>query len=356
MTSLTGQTLSGLQLRVKELGMPSYSAGQIAKWLYQKKVCSFEDMTDISLVYRKKLAENFEVGRNVPVRVQKSNDGTKKYLFPAADGKFIETVFIPDKERATLCVSSQVGCKMNCRFCMTGKQGFTAQLSASEIMNQILSVEETDALTNIVFMGMGEPFDNTKEVLAALEILVSGYGFAWSPKRITVSTVGLVPGLKRFLDESQCHLAISIHSPFHEERQKLIPAEKAFPVAQTVELLKKYDFSHQRRISFEYIMFGGMNDSAEHASALARMTGGLECRVNLIRYHAIPGVDLPQTDESRMTVFRDVLSSRGITATVRASRGEDIMAACGMLSTDSVMKIHRQSHSDSGRINGIERH
>jgi 23S rRNA (adenine2503-C2)-methyltransferase len=335
MTSLTGQTLTGLQLQVKELGMPSYSAKQIAKWLYQKKVRSIEEMTDISLTNREKLAANFETGRKDFVKVQKSKDGTKKYLFPAA-GKFVETVFIPDKERATLCVSSQVGCKMNCLFCMTGKQGFTAQLSAAEIMNQILSVEETDALTNIVFMGMGEPFDNTDEVFSALEILVADYGFAWSPKRITVSTVGLVPGLKRFLNESQCHLAISIHSPFHEERQKLIPAEKAFPIERTVELLKKYDFSHQRRVSFEYIMFGGMNDSAEHASALAKLLGGLECRVNLIRYHAVPDADLPPTNESRMTVFRDFLSSRGLIATVRASRGEDIMAACGMLSTKGI--------------------
>jgi len=330
---LIGKTLDELQLLVKESDMPAYTAKQIAAWIYKKKIRSIDEMTDISLVHREKLKENYDIGRSDCAQVQQSADGTRKYLFPVSGNKFIETVYIPEKERDTLCVSSQVGCKMNCVFCMTGKQGFTAQLSASEIMNQILSVPESDALTNVVFMGMGEPFDNTNELFKSLEILVSAYGFAWSPKRITVSTIGLLPGLKRFLEESHCHLAISIHSPFHEERFALMPAEKTYPMEKIVELIKQYDFSRQRRVSFEYILFGGLNDSQEHAKALVRLLKGIQCRVNLIKFHAIPGTKLPATDPEKMLPFRDLLSSKGIISTIRTSRGEDILAACGMLST-----------------------
>jgi 23S rRNA (adenine2503-C2)-methyltransferase len=331
--SLIGKTLDELQSLVKESGMPTYTAKQIAAWIYKKKIRSIDEMTDISLVYREKLKENYDIGRSDYVQVQQSADGTRKYLFPVSGKKFVETVYIPGKERVTLCISSQVGCKMNCVFCMTGKQGFTAQLSASEIMNQILSVPESDELTNVVFMGMGEPFDNTDELFKSLEILVSAYGFAWSPKRITVSTIGLIPGLKRFLEESLCHLAISIHSPFHEERLALMPAEKSYPMEKIIDLIKQYDFSRQRRVSFEYILFGGLNDSLEHARALVRLLHEIPCRVNLIKFHAIPGTNLPATDPEKMIPFRDLLSSKGIISTIRTSRGEDILAACGMLST-----------------------
>ncbi|MDR1562190.1 MAG: 23S rRNA (adenine(2503)-C(2))-methyltransferase RlmN [Dysgonamonadaceae bacterium] len=332
MDKLLGKTLSELKVIAQQVGLPPYTAAQLAAWLYRKRVRTVDEMTDISLAGRQRLKEQYLVGRTEPLQAWQSKDGTKKYLFPAGD-KTVETVYIPEKERATLCVSSQIGCKMNCLFCMTGKQGFSGQLSSAEIINQILSLPESEALTNIVFMGMGEPFDNLDEILRVLEILVSDYGFGWSPKRITVSTVGLVPGLKRYLEESRCHLAISIHSPFHEERLRLVPAEKPFPVAATVEMLRKYDFSHQRRVSFEYIVFGGLNDSEEHAAAFVRLLRGLECRVNLIRYHAIPSVNLPATNEAGITAFRDFINARGITATIRASRGEDILAACGMLST-----------------------
>jgi len=313
--------------------MPLFTAKQIAAWLYKKKVTSIDEMTDISLVRREKLKEIGKVGRISFTQLQKSADETVKYLFPVSGNSYIETVYIPDKERATLCVSTQVGCQMNCRFCMTGKQGFVARLSAAEIMNQILSVPESDSLTNVVFMGMGEPLDNLEALFKSLEILTSEYGFGWSPKRITVSTIGLLPGLKRFLEESQCHLAISIHSPFHEERLSLMPAEKAHPIEKIVELIRQYDFSHQRRVSFEYILFGGLNDDLKHAQALARLLHGIPCRVNLIKYHSVPNVDLPETRTEAMIPFRDYLSSKGIISTIRASRGEDILAACGMLST-----------------------
>ncbi|MDR2622804.1 MAG: 23S rRNA (adenine(2503)-C(2))-methyltransferase RlmN [Dysgonamonadaceae bacterium] len=330
---LIGKTQSELQSLVKEVGAPAFTAGQIATWLYKKKVSSIDEMTDISLLIRDKLKKTYEVGRLPYAGLQKSIDGTLKYLFPVSGNKYVETVYIPDKERATLCVSTQVGCKMNCRFCMTGKQGFIAQLSPAEIMNQILSIPGSGDLTNLVFMGMGEPFDNIEALFKSLEILTSGYGFDWSPKRITVSTIGLIPGLKRFLEESRCHLAVSIHSPFSGERLSLMPAEKAYPIEKVTELLKQYDFSHQRRVSFEYILFGGLNDDLKHAQALARLLRGLPSRVNLIKYHAIPGVDLPETRPETMIPFRDYLSSKGIISTIRASRGEDILAACGMLTT-----------------------
>ena len=317
-----------------KMSMPTYAAGQMADWLYRKRITTIHQMTNLAASKREQLSVHYEIGSHLPVEATTSADGAVKYLFAVNDANhFVESVFIPSDRRATLCVSSQIGCKMNCRFCMTGRQGFTAQLTANEMMNQIQSIPQNRELTNLVFMGMGEPLDNIDELFKTLEILTSDYGYGWSPKRITVSTIGLLPGLKRFLDESACHLAISLHSPFHDERLSLIPAEKAYPAARIIELLHGYDFSHQRRVSFEYILFEGFNDTAKHASALVRMLKGLECRVNLIRYHALPNDDLRSCNEQKMEKFRNLLTAQGILSTIRTSRGEDIFAACGMLST-----------------------
>lgn len=331
--SLFGLTLAELQQIVLSLGMPRFSAKQIASWLYVKKVNSIDEMTNISLKHREMLNEKYEVGRSAHSDRVESVDGTVKYLFRVGENSFIESVFIPDEDRATLCVSSQVGCKMNCKFCMTGKQGFTQNLTAGMILNQIYSIPESDRLTNVVYMGMGEPMDNIDEVLKSLEILTSDYGPAWSPKRITVSTVGLKKGLERFLNESDCHLAISLHSPVPAQRRELMPAEKAWSIEEVVDLLHNYDFSKQRRLSFEYIVFKGVNDSELYAKNILRLLRGLECRINLIRFHAIPNVDLEGVDMDRMISLRDYLTNHGIFTTIRASRGEDIFAACGMLST-----------------------
>jgi 23S rRNA (adenine2503-C2)-methyltransferase len=328
--SLLGSTLEELKTITGGLGMPKFTASQISGWLYKKGASSIDEMTNLSLSHRLLLKEKYTVGRCQPTGSQTSGDGTVKYLFPASNGA-VETVYIPDKERATLCVSSQVGCKMNCRFCMTGKQGFSGQLTAGDMLNQILSVPESKSLTNVVFMGMGEPLDNTAELFKTLEILTADYGFAWSPKRITVSTIGALPGLTRFLSETQVHLALSLHTPFPDERLALMPAEKAWPMASALELIRSCDFSHQRRVSFEYICFGGLNDDVRHAAALAKLLRGIPCRVNLIKYHALPNVDLPPSKPLAMTGFRDYLNSKGIIATIRASRGEDVLAACGML-------------------------
>ena len=346
---LLGKTLDELTDIVRELGMPKFAGKQIARWIYGRKVSSIDEMTDLSLKNRELLKEAYEVGASAPVHEMRSVDGTVKYLFRTPDGNYIESVYIPDGERATLCVSSQVGCKMNCKFCMTGKQGFSGNLTVTQILNQLYSIPERDTLTNVVFMGMGEPFDNLDAVLRALAILTADYGYAWSPKRITVSTVGLKRGLERFLKESDCHLAVSMHSPFPAQRAELMPAEKAFSIRDIIEVLRGYDFSKQRRLSFEYIVFGGLNDSLVYAKELVKLVRGVDCRVNLIRFHAIPNVDLHGADMEKMTAFRDYLTQHGVFATIRASRGEDIFAACGMLSTaeQQADKNRRLSETDN---------
>ena len=330
---LMGMTCSELKEAVRMLGMPAFTGGQIARWLYQQHVADIDAMTNISKQNRERLKEHYTVGAMAPLDCQRSQDGTVKYLFPTAAGKLVETVFIPDGERATLCVSCQVGCKMNCLFCQTGKQGWEGNLTVGDILNQIYALPEREALTNVVFMGQGEPMDNLDAVLRATEILTADDGYAWSPKRITVSSVGVKNKLKRFLDESQCHVAISMHSPLHEQRRELMPAEGQMPIEEVVALLRQYDFTHQRRCSFEYICFGGLNDTMVHAREIVRLVEGLECRVNLIRFHPIPGVDLPAADEQRMERLRDYLTAHGVFTTIRASRGQDIFAACGLLST-----------------------
>lgn len=340
---LLGLTAVELKQVALQLGMPAYTGGQIAKWLYEKGVMSIDEMTNLSKRNRELLDAEYCVGAMAPIDCQRSVDGTVKYLFPVRTsafsdnsenaGKFVETVFIPEDDRATLCVSCQVGCKMNCLFCQTGKQGFEGNLTVADILNQIYALPERDQLTNIVFMGQGEPMDNLDNVLKATDILTAPDGYAWSPKRITVSSVGLRNKLKRFLDESQCHIAISMHSPLHDQRLSLMPAEKAMEIREVVDLLKQYDFTHQRRCSFEYICFGGLNDTLEHGREIVRLVKGLECRVNLIRFHQIPGINLPNSDLSRIETLRDYLTDNGVFSTIRASRGQDIFAACGLLST-----------------------
>ena len=331
--SLLGMTLNELKEAVRELGMPAFTGGQIARWLYVQHAHSIEEMTNLSKNNRARLAERYRIGCADPIDAQHSDDGTIKYLFPTVNGKFVETVYIPENDRATLCVSCQVGCKMNCVFCQTGKQGFEGNLTTGDILNQVYSLPEREKLTNIVFMGQGEPMDNLENVLRATTILTADYGYAWSPKRITVSSVGIRGKLKRFLDESDCHVAISLHSPIAEQRAALMPAQKAMPITEVVDLLRTYDFAHQRRLSFEYIVFGGVNDSPAHAKAIVRLLKGVDCRINLIRFHPIPNIDLHGASDEKMEIFRDYLTAHGVFTTIRASRGQDIFAACGLLST-----------------------
>lgn len=367
METLLGKTLSELQEVAQSVGLQKFAGKQLAEWLYIRRATSFDEMTNISLRGREALKAQYTIGRHTPVAHAESADGTKKYLFQIGN-QYIESVYISDGDRATLCVSTQMGCKMGCRFCMTGTLGFHGQLSAAEILNQILYFPLTSEtlcktqsaengfvpLTNVVYMGEGEPMDNIDNVLRSLEVMTASWGCAWSPRRITVSSVGILPGLKRFLDESECHLAISLHNPFAIERQEVMPAEKLCHLTDVVSLLKQYDWEHQRRVSFEYICWAGTNDTPKHANELLRLLRGLNCRINLIRFHA--GVEdirkdkeqrtknketetkhrdqvplFPASDEKQMEWFRDYLTDHGITTTIRRSRGEDILAACGML-------------------------
>ena len=334
--TLLGKTLSELQDVALSVGLQKFAGKQLAEWLYVRRVTSFEQMTNISLKGREALQARYTIGRHAPVREAVSIDGTRKYLFEVAPvthnpspvtPQFVESVYIPEEDRATLCVSTQAGCKMGCKFCMTGTLGFHGHLSAADILNQIFYFDD---LSNIVFMGEGEPMDNLDTVLRALEIMTAPYGCAWSPKRITVSTVG-IPAMKRFLDESECHLAVSMHDPFPAERTQIMPAEKLMSIADVVTLIKQYDWSHQRRVSFEYICWAGQNDTPRHAKELLRLLKGLNCRMNLIRFHEGVDRDFPASNEKQMEWFRDYLSDHGLTTTIRRSRGEDILAACGML-------------------------
>jgi len=334
---LFGKTLSELQQIVSALDLPKFTAGQIANWLYKNKVTSIDGMTNLSKKARVLLDKQYTIGLEVPVNVQTSADGTKKYLFKASGG-YIESAFIPEGKRSTLCVSSQVGCKMRCLFCMTGRQGLQADLTSNQILNQIESLPERDRLTNIVYMGMGEPLDNPDEVMKSLEILTADWGYGWSPRRITVSTIGIVPAMKHFLENSRCHLAVSLHTPFESERKMLMPVSHKYSITDILNEIKSHDLGRQRRASFEYIFFKGLNDTPRHVKELARILNGIRCRINLIRFHQIPNTPLETTDEQHLQEICDALNGKGITTTIRASRGQDIDAACGLLSTKEMVK------------------
>ena len=361
---LLGMTLQELKQAAAGCGLKPFVGAQLADWLYAKRVTSWDRMVNISKAAREQLADRYDLGVSKPVGAAVSTDGTKKYLFEvhplkagrpaeenntnltvggaerpaemectgsAAGREFIESVMIPEEERKTLCVSSQAGCRMGCKFCMTGRGGYHGQLDAADILNQFLSIDEAQDLTNTVFMGMGEPLDNYDAVARAIEVLTAPWGFAWSPKRVTVSTIGVLPTLKRFLDGQRCHLAVSLHNPFPEERLEMMPAQKVWDIREVLDLIRQYDFSGQRRVSFEYTMFAGFNDDKRHADALIRLLRGLECRVNLIRFHRIPDFPYDCASDAVMEAFRDRLNNHQILCTIRSSRGEDILAACGML-------------------------
>lgn len=330
---LYGKTLNELIAIAKRIGLPGYAARQIADWLYRKEIRSIEEMTNLSKNMREVLSEYYEIGLTEPIQTSVSSDGTKKYLYRVLNGKFIETAFIPDNERATICVSSQSGCKMGCIFCMTGRQGFQGNLTSNEILNQFRSMPEYRQITNMVYMGMGEPLDNLNEVIKSLEILTSDWGYGWSPTRITVSTVGILNRLNDFLEKTRCHLAVSLHSPFDEDRRMLMPIQKTNTLDEVLNIIRNFDFNKQRRVSFEYILFRGINDTPRHVRELARKLNGIKCRINIIRFHPVPGSGFSSPGEEETIAFRDALSAKGIITTIRASRGIDINAACGLLST-----------------------
>ncbi len=329
---LLGQTLEELRHTALAVGLPAYAGSQLARWLYVQHARDFGEMSNISKVGRESLSQRCAIGQADPVRRYCSEDGTVKYLFPTSLGKEVEAVFIPEGERGTLCISSQAGCRMGCRFCMTGRQGFEGDLSTTDILNQLYSLPEREGVTNVVFMGQGEPLDNVDSVLRAIEILTAPYGYAWSPRRITVSTVGRAEGLRRVIEETECHIALSLHNPFPEERAAMMPAERGCSIGELLPLLAAHDWTRQRRLSMEYIVFEGVNDKPAHAKELARLVAPLRgARVNLLHFHEIPDTPYKPAREETMVWLRDYLTRHGITTTIRTSRGQDIMAACGML-------------------------
>lgn len=335
--TLFGMNRLEIENLVREAGWERYVADQIAGWLYKRHVHDPGLMTDLSKSAREYLSARYAPGVHEPVKVQVSADSTKKYLFRASGNSYVEAAVIPEGERNTLCLSTQVGCKMGCLFCLTGKQGFQGHLSAAEILNQYTSLPERERITNIVYMGMGEPLDNLESVLKSTEVFTASWGYGMSPRRMTVSTIGIIPAMRTFIEQSRCHLAVSLHSPFEEERRYLMPVETAYPLKDVVMVLKEYDLGRQRRISFEYIMFEGLNDTDRHVKELARLLNGLRCRINLIRYHSVPGIPLKSSSDEVIDRFAINLNHKGIRTTVRASRGEDIFAACGLLSTRELM-------------------
>lgn len=341
--TLLGKTRDELTQLATELGLPSYTGGQLAYWLYKTAVDSFDEMTNISKKARALIAEKFDLGFTKPVSFKESLDGTKKYLFNAGNARFIEAAYIPDGDRHTLCVSSQVGCKMGCLFCMTGKQGFQGHLSTGEILNQLRSIPERPQITNIVYMGMGEPFDNLDAVMKSTAIITAEYGFAISVRKVTVSTIGIIPAMKVFLENSKCNLAVSLHTPFDDERKKLMPIQNVYPVKDVVDTITQYDIGKYRRVSFEYIMFKGINDTRRHVNELARLLNKVNCRINLIRFHSIPNTPLEGSDDDTILDFQQALNAKGIVTTLRASRGQDIDAACGLLSTKELVKQKKES-------------
>lgn len=342
-TNLFGLTLLQLKEVVSSLGLPAFTATQLADWMYKKQVTSIASMTNLSKQTREKLESKYCIEMTEPSKVQTSTDGTKKYLYPTQIQEFIESAYIPDDDRATLCVSTQIGCKMGCLFCMTGKQGFQGNLTTGEIINQVQSLPEFEKLTNIVYMGMGEPMDNVEAVLNSIEIMTSPWGYEWSPKRITVSTIGIIPAMNTFLERSQAHLAVSLHSPFDDERREIMPIQNVYPITQVISEIRRWQLGRQRRVSFEYIMFKGVNDTSRHANELVRLLHGIKCRVNLIRFHAIPDTPLEGTSPESMVTFQNHLKAKGLTVTIRASRGEDIFAACGLLSTKELLRKQQET-------------
>jgi 23S rRNA (adenine2503-C2)-methyltransferase len=334
-TLMFGFTLSELETLVQDLGAPKYTAKQLADWIYRKHAPSFEVMTNLSKSLRTELEQHFSLHKTPPITPQHSADGTIKYLYPF-DGGSVEAAYIPDQDRATLCLSTQVGCKMGCSFCMTGRQGFYGNLTPHQILTQLECLPERENITNLVFMGMGEPLDNLENVLNSLTVLTSDWGYHLSHQRITVSTVGLIPQLEVFFQRTQVRFALSVHSPFDEERAQWVPVQKVYPLSQVIQTIKKWETGKKRRLSVEYILFESKNDSPRHAHALAKLLKGLDIRVNLIKFHHIPGSEFQSPPREKLEEFQQILMSEGIQATIRKSRGEDIEAACGLLSSKKV--------------------
>jgi len=308
-------------------------AVSIANSIFKRQIRDVPALKSVPKQLKNLLQNDFEVGAFMPVTSQLSSDGTEKYLFKSDDGKLFETVYIPDTKRNTLCLSTQSGCRMGCSFCATGNWGFHGNLSVPEIVNQFISIPHAGKITHAVFMGMGEPLDNLDNVLKACNIITSGWGLSLSPRNVTVSTVGITPAIEKFLSGCDCNLALSLFSPFPEERRSMIPVESKYPVKEIIDLLKDFPLGKRRRISLAYIMIKDLNDTGRHLDELRSLVTGSGLRVNLLEYHQAGSDTNTSSTPERMMYFKHNLVISGVSASIRRSRGADISAACGLLAT-----------------------
>jgi 23S rRNA (adenine2503-C2)-methyltransferase len=328
---LSGKSYSEITSILEEIGFSGIPAEKITYWLYRRRIKDFMEMDNLPKVLRAYLNDHFSPGFYEPFQSFLSDDQSRKYLFNTRSGYPVESVYIPDNKRNTICISTQAGCRMACSFCNTGKLGFHGDLETNEILNQVGSIKEADSLTHVVFMGMGEPLDNYQNVLKALDILTAQWGFSFSPRNITVSTIGLKPRLKEFLKSTRCNVAISIHSPFDEERDEIIPSGGKYSIQELMDLVAAYKWEKNRRVTFQYIMIMGINDTIRHLDELIRILKGTAVRVNLMSYHSSEGSTIQSSPDDMRWYFKKRLIQNGISASIRRSRGQDIGAACGLL-------------------------
>jgi 23S rRNA (adenine2503-C2)-methyltransferase len=329
--SLIGMGLQDLKSLANKWDAPPFVAWNIARWLYRRGQSDIMQMDDISTEIRNKLIENYIPG-NFPYSERRASiDGSVKYSFQTEDGKRYETVYLPEGRRHTLCLSIQSGCRMGCKFCRTARFGFHGNLEVHHILNQLFSVDEKKLINHIVFMGMGEPMDNYTNLIKSIEILTSEWGFAIAYRNITVSTVGINPGLMNFLENNRCNLALSLHSPFEEERRMLIPAEKVYSFRELLSRMKSYKPARKRRITVQYTVIGGLNDSEKHLQELISLLKDSHLKLNLIAFHPFETCDFKAPEPEKLKYFLNTLNNTGVFTTLRKSRGEDIGAACGLL-------------------------
>ena len=332
---MRGITDDELQEYLKIIGSKPYRAKQVLDWVYNKKIKSIGEMTNLSKKLREDLQKEFYVSNIILLQEVVSKDGTRKYLFEPADKQKIESVLMPDDKRLTLCVSTQVGCKFNCSFCYTGKMGFTRNLTSGEIVNQIMSISKNEKrITNIVFMGMGEPLDNYENVIKAAKIIFSPWGLGISASKITLSTCGLIPGLKRLKDEKlKINLAISLNASDDNVRNRLIPVNKKYPLKELLKACREYPLKPRKRITFEYVLIKDVNDSEKDAKQLADLLKGIKCKINLLPFNKKPDAksQYETPDQDKVDKFHEYLLSRNFSVFTRKQRGIDISASCGQL-------------------------
>jgi 23S rRNA (adenine2503-C2)-methyltransferase len=328
---LSGKSYSEIAAILEESGFTDIPAEKITYWIYRRRIKDFLEADNIPMELRKYLCNNYSSGFYEPFREIRSGDLSIKYLFNTRTGSPVESVFIPDEKRKTICISSQAGCRMACDFCNTGMMGFRGNLEPDEIINQVASVMDRSQISHVVYMGMGEPLDNYMNVLKSLDILTAQWGFALSPRNITVSTIGVKPYLDYFLQETRCNLAVSIHTPFDEERDRLIPAAVKYSVRELIDMICSYQWVKNRRVTFQYVMIKGINDTDRHLSELVRILKETPVRINLMSYHSPEGSIMQSSPIDIQWHFKRHLIMNGISASIRKSRGQDIGAACGLL-------------------------